>query len=458
MIAISKINNPDYLISHTKHEYYTEGDNQEGYFAGKLCSWQKLSGKEVDKTTFERFMSYGKKEGFYGVEIDPAPPKDFTVLMERADDTEREKFLKMHKLAVQDLIKAIEENTYYRKTEKGNTRYELAKAVSMAHFTHFTSRGVEKNGVLTHDCQLHEHIVVFSRVVGKDGKYHSHTLLDAKYEKNHETLNYFDQIYQHRLAKELQKEGYVIEPGNRDSFTIKGVSKEVTEEFSTRRKKIIETVGEDASYATKSKTSLNTRNKKEYNDLGQLRPEWHKRMDSLGFTEDKLESIKGKQSNQDKSFNEVFTDKAVISKKLLKTKALAESKYSTKTFDEKLTEFHAELKLGKLGKEHYLNTNNKHSKNMDKSINGGNLKPIKGGTEKSTTLKQSDKLQASLNEIRSSYANRIAQILAKQSTKQGLETAELSKAMSDFAKAESEINTQLSQALIEESRQNDYDR
>ncbi|WZB69162.1 hypothetical protein WJ968_21050 [Achromobacter xylosoxidans] len=71
---------------------------------------------------------------------------------------------------------------------------------------------------------------------------------------------------------------------------------------------------------------------------------------------------------------------------------------------------------------------------MDKSINGGNIKQLKAGTEKSTTLKQSDKLQSSLNELRSTHANKIAQILAKQSAKQGLETAELSKAMSDLPK------------------------
>lgn len=31
MINIAKITNPKYLFEHSKHEYYTEGDNEKGF-------------------------------------------------------------------------------------------------------------------------------------------------------------------------------------------------------------------------------------------------------------------------------------------------------------------------------------------------------------------------------------------------------------------------------------------
>jgi len=457
MITVEKINNPDYLVQHSKHEYYTEGDSKEGYFAGRLMQFQKLAGKEVDGTTFKKMLDFGKKDGFAGVEFDPAPPKDFSILLERATDPERLKLLELHKEAIARTMKVIEQNTYYRKTENGITRYEHAKAVGMAHFTHFTARPtIDKEGNTKIDMQLHEHIVVFPKVLGQDGKFHSHTLLDTKYEKHngHETLRLFDQTYQATLAKGLQSMGYSIERGAKDSFKIKGISDELVSEFSKRKNQIIDKVGEDASYGDKKKASLKARNKKVVSDLNVLRPQWQEKMDAMGFTQDKMNSIKEKQQDKDASFDEIFKDKSVISQKELRIKALSESKYSTKTADMILSEFKKE-KMHEVSKEHSLNPKTKAGKQLSQVKQGDHAK---GQKQESSTGKASDNIQVALNNLKGQYQAKLAEVATKKFSKPGREAGELAKVMSEFNAQEAELSSQLAQALSQESQKgNDFD-
>lgn len=471
MITVEKINNPDYLIEHSKHEYYTESDNQKGYFAGRLMQYQKLAGKEVDEKTFKRMLDYGKKDGFAGVEFDPAPPKDFSILLERATPEEREELLGIHKEAIKGVIKAIEENTYYRKTENGKTRYELAKAVGFAHFTHFTARPtIDENGNQKIDLQLHDHIVAFPKVLGQDGKFYSHTLLDTKYEKQnkHETLRYFDQTYQYILSKGLQDRGYAIERGAKDSFRIKGISNDLVDEFSSRKKQIINDVGEDASYHDKKQSSLKARNKKIVSDLKDLRPMWQERMEKYGFTADKMESIKSKQEDLDLSFDDAFKDNDIISAKAIKIKALSEAKFSTKTMQEKFDEYKS-VKMEKLGK-HYINPKTKAGKALTPKPNNRKISlkskdkptpsPQNKGHKQSATagMKQSEMIQVAIDNLKGQYQAKLAEVATKAHSKPNIEHGEMSKIISDYNKSESELNSQLAQALLNETRQTqDFD-
>jgi conjugative relaxase-like TrwC/TraI family protein len=371
MISMDKINNPNYLIEHSQHEYFTENDNEKGYFTGGLAKFQKLEGKEVDPKTFEKLMNFGKD--FHGVELDPAPSKDWTVLYNRVGPEEREQLKKIWNDSIKHLTKAVEQNTYYRETKNGKTEYKLAKAVCMAVFNHHTGRAVE--GQI--DPQEHSHIVVFPKVLGQDGKWHSHTLMDAKYEKNgHETLNYLDQVFQYHLCKGLQELGYTVSPGTRDSFKIDGVPEEVSKTFSKRTNQINEKVGEGASYNMKKKASLQMRATETSNDLGQLRRVWQSVMDTLGFTHDQLDSMKGKQKDLDRDFITVQADKNkhVFSNKELRTIALSEAKLSTKTYKEKLEEFKGDSKLKNIGRNQNLYASNHAMNRLARTVKQQQMK------------------------------------------------------------------------------------
>lgn len=454
MITLEKIKSADYLIEHSKHEYYTESDSQKGYFAGTLMRYQKLEGKEVDENTFKKLLNYGDK-GFAGVEITPAPPKDFSILLERADPQLREKLMELDSRAIKDTMRAIEQNTHYQKTENGKKSYPLAKAVAMAHFSHFTSRPtIDENGNPKIDMQKHEHIIVFPKVLGQDGKFYSHTLLDAKYEKHnqHETLRYFDQTYQATLAKGLQELGYSIERGAKDSFKIKGISEELVSEFSSRTKQAEAKAGKDATYQEKKKASLQTRHKKIVSDLKDLRPLWQARMDSLGFTQDKVESIKDKQKDNDLSFSEVFKDKDIISQKEMKIKALSESKFSTKSSSQILSEF-KQVKMHEVSKHHSLNPNTKIGNSLTPKPQKLNLgKSQSQQISNSNSNKASDNIQVALNNLKSKYQAKMVEVSLASHTKPGREAKELQAITSEYSQAEAELNSQLAQALSQESK------
>ncbi len=95
-----------------------------------------------------------------------------------------------------------------------------------ATFRHDTSRNL--------DPQLHTHAVVANMVQGEDRKWR--TMVDDGLFKGKMTIG---AIYRAELAQGLQDLGYGIEKTHPDGrFEIAGVSREVIEEFSTRRSEI----------------------------------------------------------------------------------------------------------------------------------------------------------------------------------------------------------------------------
>lgn len=348
MMTIAKIekDNLDYLFKHSTQEYF-QGETQEnekGYFTGKLAEWQGLKGKEATKKEYDRLMSYNKD--FKGVEIDPSPSKDWTNLYNRVSPEERKELTKIWNETMQDVAKAIEQNTYYRETKNGKTEYKLCKGAHIAIFNHHTARPVE--GMI--DGQEHSHIVIFPQVLGQDNKFHSHTLMDLKYEKNgHETLRYFDAVMNHGLAKGLNKLGYAVS-STKNGFTIDGMQENIRQEFSKRTNQINSLAGENATYADKKRISLKVRENKTQNNLTSLRADWQGKMDQLGFTS--AEPLKSKQKDFDKSLSEISKEKGknVFSNKELKTLALQQATFSNKTVEEKLKEFKQDKKLEYIGK------------------------------------------------------------------------------------------------------------
>lgn len=185
-----------------------------------------------------------------------------------------------------------------------------------------------------------------------------------------------DQVFQYHLCKGLQELGYTVSPGTKGSFTIDGVPKEVSKTFSKRTNQINEKVGEGASYNDKKKASLQMRATKTSNDLGQLRQVWQSVMDTLGFTQDKLEAIKGKQRDLDRNLKTIQADKNkhVFSNKELKTMALSEAKFSTKTYNEKLDEFKSDSKLKSIGRSQNIYASNYATNRLARTVQQEQMK------------------------------------------------------------------------------------
>lgn len=364
MISIGKINNVSYHLEHSQHDYYSENDNEQGIFKGTLMRYQGLENKPVTEKQYLKQIDFGG-ENNKGIDICFSPPKDWTLIYNLSDEETRLKMDVYRDKAVNAICRAIEQNTYIRKTENNKTTFELAKAVGIATFNHHTSREVNDkhiNPLGIVDAQEHTHFTVFPKVLSKDNKYHSHTLLQAKYEKDngHETIRYFDQVGQYELAKGLQELGFnLYEADKHGNFAVKGITDELRENFSKRTEQINKLAGNNADYSRKQEVSLKVRAKKDSHNLEDLRKYWQDNAKALGFDKDKLESIKEKQTNQDKTLNELMKDKkATVSMKKLKTLSLSNAKFSNKTNTEKLEEFKKDNKLNKFTKNNFVYSKN----------------------------------------------------------------------------------------------------
>ena len=411
MMSIAKIeaDNQDYLFKHSTHEYMEEQTDEKGTFLGKMAEFHKIKDKEVTKKLFDKYMSFGEPD-FKGVEIDPSPAKDWTVLYNRADEETRKEMNKIWDNAMQEVAKSIEQNTYYRETKDGKTEYKLAKAVLIAKFDHHTARPV--NGVV--DCQEHSHLVIFPKVLGQDNKFHSHTLMDLKYEKNgHETLRLFDSVMNYHLAKGLNSLGISVSP-SKNGFTIDGLDSNIAKEFSKRTNQINEIAGEEATYAEKKKVSLRVRENKTKNNINELRKGWQSTMDRLGFKD--INHLKSTQKDFDKTLSDISKEKnkLVFSNKELKTLAYQEATFSNKSFEEKLTEFKTDKHLEKVSSHQNIFAKTFAMKVFSKAVKS--LK-IKGSLAKNNSSKSAKPSQAKPSKTKSIKAkpNQINTLSSRES-------------------------------------------
>lgn len=365
MISIAKVNNAKYHLEHSQFDYYSEQENEKGEFRGALMKWQKLEGKEVNEKAYMKQIDHGGEDN-KGVDLCFSPPKDWTLLYNLVDDETKLKMEEIRDKAVNSIVKGIEQNTYYRETKDGETTFKLAKGVGMATFNHHTSREVQDDKINPGgyvDPQEHTHITVFPKVLGQDGKFHSHTLLDLKYEKrnNHEGLRYLDQLGQYELCKGLQELGFnIYEADKHGNFSIEGITDELRQEFSKRKEQINNVAGEGATYNEKKEVALKFRAGKDSHDLASLKEIWKEKMEDLGFNQENIKSLKtGKIKHEDKKLEDIIDKDKPLSNKKIKTLALSESKFTDKSFKDKLNEFQGNKKIRPISKNNNLYANNK---------------------------------------------------------------------------------------------------
>ncbi len=384
MISIAKVNNAKYHLEHSQFDYYSEQENEKGEFRGALMKWQKLEGKEVDEKNYMKQIAHGGEDN-KGVDLCFSPPKDWTLLYNMADDETRQKMDVIRDKAVDKIVKGIEQNTYYRETKDGETEYKLAKGVGMATFNHHTSREVQDKKINPGgyvDPQEHTHITVFPKVLGQDGKFHSHTLLDLKYEKgnNHEGLRHLDQLGQYELSKGLKEMGFnTYEIDKHGNFGIEGIDDTLRDEFSKRKEQINDKAGEGATYNEKKQVALNFRAGKDSNDLASLRSVWKERMNELGFNQDKINEMRKPENHtikhEDKKLSDLIDKDKPLSNKKLKTLALSESKFTDKSYEDKLKEFKDDKKVRPISKKYNLYADNKAKEKLADKVNEKNKQP-----------------------------------------------------------------------------------
>ncbi len=286
MLSIGKAQG-SYYVSLAKDDYYTHGGEPNGVWHGRGAEALGLTG-DIDKTEFLKLcdgvgkdgealtQNAGKENHVAGWDLTFSAPKSVSVLWSQADFETRLKIQQLH-------FEAVKKSLDYLEAEAGFTRRghlgestEKCKLV-FATFEHGTSRAQEP--------QLHTHAIAQNVGIREDGT--TGTILSRPLYRLKMTTG---ALYRAELAHKLHTElGLEIEK-TKDAFEIKGVSKELMTEFSSRRKEILEAMtdakasgAERASYFT-----MTTREKKAHVAREILFEKWQEVGKSYSFDAEQI--------------------------------------------------------------------------------------------------------------------------------------------------------------------------
>jgi len=115
------------------------------------------------------------------------------------------------------------------KSGKGFVSYETTGSAAFAVFNHQCSREL--------DPQLHAHCVLMNLTKSENGK-----IMSGHNSKFYKNKMFIGQYFRNELAIEIQKLGYQVSVTDRKKglFEIKGISKDIVEDFSKRREQVLQ--------------------------------------------------------------------------------------------------------------------------------------------------------------------------------------------------------------------------
>ncbi len=317
--SIGVIASPSQGVSYyEKDGYYTKDDpahREASAWAGKGAGELGLSGP-VDPGTFQTVLEgkvpdgphLGKKDK--DGEIHHRPGRDVTLsapksvsLMALVGGDER--IVAAHDRAVTRTLAWVEQNAVEtRVQDKASGAMVRAGDQKMvaATFRHDTSRNL--------DPQLHTHAVIANMVQGQDGKWR--TMANDGLYRNKMAMG---AIYRAELAQGLKDLGYGIEKTHSDGrFEIAGVSREVVEEFSTRRAEIEGAMlarNEGVSMENPKladRAALMTRARKRDVDKAELRRSWERQASEIGFSVMAIRA-KAREAERELPAPDLFSDR-----------------------------------------------------------------------------------------------------------------------------------------------------
>lgn len=311
MISNGNVKSKDYYTKEfMKDDYYNKQGNQVegiGKWSGKGCEKLGLS-NEVKPKDFWKFLDgmnpqekNEKLSPWVRNEAQNKEPeankaedfvlnanKDFTLLCEiYADDPAMSKSLEeLFDKANNHMNKEIEA----RLTTRINGKHTPIAGAIVATWKHQTARQVD--GRI--DPHKHAHNVYGHYQLAQDG-----TFKAVDFKRVFEDKLLIASQCQEILAKGVKELGFELEEG-KTGWQVKSISDEVRKEFSARRKKIEDDVGENASYEDRQK-SANQKEKKGDYQLDELKSQWKERLDKNGLTKDMMNHVRSQPGTPQKA-------------------------------------------------------------------------------------------------------------------------------------------------------------
>jgi len=337
------ISTPTWITSTSAEQYHLQ--NKDNYYQkeGDLGTWQGkgaealgLNNKTIDPEIFKNLLEGKDPKGTEQIvnvktneneervraalDLTFSAPKSVSVLYEAAlanGDIELANQIKeAHENAVAAILEEIE-NKYAaaRVTQDGETKLEHTNNLVIAKFTHEIARPVKEGDKLIVDPSLHTHALILNMTqINGEWKAIESKEIFQNYIK-------MGQLYRNELAAKLKELGFEIEvtDANKGFFEIKGIDKEILEEFSKRSEQIDELVEElKKQYPNKSENELRqlaawkTREWKGEIDRKALLEANKERFEKVGLTKNKIKEL---QSNH-QTLNKEEVAKQAISNAL----------------------------------------------------------------------------------------------------------------------------------------------
>lgn len=261
-------------------DYYTEGQELEGYWRGQAASRLGLSGpiqaNDWEALCDNQHAQTGDKLTLRQKEIRPVGydfnfhvPKSYSLLYAMTQD---ERLLEAFRESVDETMREMEAELKTRVRKRGgNEDRETANAV-WGEFIHFTSRPVDE----IPDPHLHVHCFVFNATWDEqEQSWKAGQFGDLKRDSN-----YFEGRFHVRLTHKLAELGLPVER-TRTGWEIQGFAADTLKKFSRRTTQIEREALEKGitDPAQKSELGAKTRQRKQKDlSMTELRREWASRL------------------------------------------------------------------------------------------------------------------------------------------------------------------------------------
>ncbi|MGS0724772.1 MobF family relaxase [Shewanella sp. 0m-11] len=310
MLTISPIRNINYYTDLAKEDYYLDGGEPNGEWAGVGARLIGLSGT-VETEEYLNIMKGNTPDGQYalrqqsslkqraGWDLTFSAPKSVSIAWARADKELKLRIRTAHQQAVIKAVEKLEQHAAYTRIGKNGMLQESTLGLTAGLFEHATSR--------EQDPQLHTHCLIANVAPRNDGSWGT---VDSRHFYLWQKA--IGTSYRAELACQLHNLGFEIE-NDGESFKLPCIPQNVCELYSKRSKDI---EAELSKYGAKSSSSkigdiavLATRNKKKNIPRKTLYQQWHQELDLLNLSTANLSA---------KDFNENETDSIQIEKEELK--------------------------------------------------------------------------------------------------------------------------------------------
>lgn len=380
MLSLSRVSSASGASNYYEQEdnYYFLGEATTSWF-GKGAESLGLTG-QVNRDDFKRVLEgnlpngeslehivNGENKHRPGYDLTFSAPKSVSVL---ALVVGEKAVLDAHNRAVKYALTEIEKSASTRVMKNGIVSIEETGNITASLFLHDTNRNLEP--------ALHTHAILSNITETKEGSWKTLST-DKSMESNAfvETIwknaVAFGALYRQHLKPDLLSQGYELKDvGKHGQFEIVGVP---TEMYSSRGKEIIEAVGKDASAKEKSVAAKDTRKKKDFTNIEEVREGWKKQLAETGFDIEKIRNneIKieiGRGNTSDLDIKDTV-------KSVIKNLGNENVKF---TYDKLLTQV-----INSISIEKFEGVNNLKSA-INQEIQQGNLVPLKSSGELFTTI------------------------------------------------------------------------